>query len=70
MKKMRDREWPRHLPEEMRPQIPLSFDYVLPVSAKLGDVDEVKKALVRVYRSLNPPIVPKKLFDDVDKTLL
>ncbi|VDO41624.1 unnamed protein product [Haemonchus placei] len=70
VEKMRAIDWPQHVPEEFRPVTPLIFDYVLPVSAKLGDVEEVKKALVRVYKGIRPTMVPESTFDDLDKHLL
>ncbi|KAK6016463.1 Obg family GTPase CgtA, partial [Ostertagia ostertagi] len=70
VEKMSGMDWPRHVPEQYRPAIPLIFDYVLPVSAKLGEVEEVKKALIRVYKGLRPSMIPESTFDDLDKTLL
>ncbi|PIO68449.1 Obg family GTPase CgtA [Teladorsagia circumcincta] len=57
VEKMSGMDWPRHVPEHYRPAMPLIFDYVLPVSAKLGDVEEVKKALVQCLPT-SPPYVP------------
>ncbi|KAK5984034.1 G domain-containing protein [Trichostrongylus colubriformis] len=70
VEKMRGMDWPQHVPKQLRPAEPLTFDYVLPVSAKLGDVEEVKKALIRVYKALRPSVVPESTFDDHDGRLL
>ncbi|PIO60723.1 hypothetical protein TELCIR_17773, partial [Teladorsagia circumcincta] len=63
VEKMSSMDWPRHVPEHYRPAMPLIFDYVLPVSAKLGDVEEV-------YKALRPSMIPETTFDDLDKPLL
>ncbi|KAJ1346541.1 hypothetical protein KIN20_001356 [Parelaphostrongylus tenuis] len=57
---MRTTDWPSHVSEEIRPQNPLNFDYVLPISAKLGDIEPVKKVLIRVYQNIRPMLVPEK----------
>uniref|UniRef100_A0A0K0DAG6 OBG-type G domain-containing protein n=1 Tax=Angiostrongylus cantonensis TaxID=6313 RepID=A0A0K0DAG6_ANGCA len=70
VEKMRANNWCSHVSEEIRPQNPLNFDYILPISARLGDVEEVKKALIRLYRNIRPMLVPEKIVDDFDKRLL
>ncbi|VDL81032.1 unnamed protein product [Nippostrongylus brasiliensis] len=67
---MRSFDWPLQLPDNMRPQSPIIFDYVLPISAKLGKIEEVKKALIRVYRAVHPALVPDVLVENDDKGLL
>ncbi|CAJ0602312.1 unnamed protein product [Cylicocyclus nassatus] len=63
-------DWPLQLPEEMRPRNPLQFDYVIPASAKLGDIGELKRALLRTYRNVRPSIVPMDVLEDEEKSLL
>ncbi|VDK50425.1 unnamed protein product [Cylicostephanus goldi] len=63
-------DWPLQLPEEMRPRNPLQFDYVIPASAKLGDIGDLKRALLRTYRNVRPSIVPMDVLEDDEKSLL
>ncbi|EYC21652.1 hypothetical protein Y032_0019g3944 [Ancylostoma ceylanicum] len=68
--KLRSLDWPLQLPEKLRPRFPLQFDYVIPISAKLGEIEELKRALIRTYRNLHPSEVPQDLLEDDDKSLL
>ncbi|VDM52125.1 unnamed protein product [Angiostrongylus costaricensis] len=70
VEKMNANNWCSHVSEEIRPQNPLNFDYILPISAKLGDVEAVKKALIRLYQNIRPMLVPERIVDDFDRRLL
>ncbi|ETN68819.1 hypothetical protein RB195_000701 [Necator americanus] len=67
---LRGFDWPLNLSDELRPRFPLQFDFVLPISAKLGEIEELKRALVRTYRNVRPSIVPEHLRESDDKSLL
>lgn len=51
---MKKPDWHLALPEESRPDRPIRFDYVLPISARLGNIEKVKDIFIRVHRDLNP----------------
>ncbi|KJH48474.1 Obg family GTPase CgtA [Dictyocaulus viviparus] len=70
VEKMRSTDWPSHVSDQLRPQFPINFAHVLAISAKLGKVDDVKKALIRMYRDIRPTLIPENDFGDTDKRLL
>lgn len=53
-KRFREPDWHLDLPDSLRPNRPIRFDYVLQISARKGDIQEVKKALHRLHNELNP----------------
>lgn len=52
--KLRYPDWHLNVAESLRPAEPIKFDYVLPISARLGEIDQMKKVLRRLYKDLHP----------------
>ncbi|CAI4227113.1 unnamed protein product [Auanema sp. JU1783] len=46
--------WENAVSPDLRPQNPIKFDYILPISAKSEKISEVKTVLKRIYKNINP----------------
>ncbi|TMS39607.1 hypothetical protein L596_006105 [Steinernema carpocapsae] len=61
------KKWVEEVPEELRPTNPMTFDEVVPASAKNVELGSLKPAVRRIYEYLQP-LRMKSLFENLEKS--